>query len=227
MMSGASAARPRRSHPFDRRCEILDEHIGSGVRRFSACPVRRLQVQHDRALVAVVVEKRGRIPPRRVAAARVWSPPCRFSPVTSAPDRPAAWSPKGRHHGGRVDDGRAMVRHQASLQQEIVDCCRSAICPPGQGSRKCDAAPAKRMAISLTYRSGGCVPEGRTAETKRFRREQLIAPGIVEPGPGPLGPPAESRTRRPIAGRSQVPARRRAGTDTRPVAGDALRPRPG
>ena len=89
-MSGRSArtAVLAEPHPLDHAgAEILDEHIGAGDQTLQCLhPVRRLQVQHDRALVAVVVEERGGEPAPPIGCGPVWSPPCGFSTLmTSAP----------------------------------------------------------------------------------------------------------------------------------------------
>ena len=69
-----------KAHPVDHPgAKVLDEHVGGGDQPLQRLdPGRRLQVQHDRPLVAVVVEERGRKPappvgrgPRMIATLRV------------------------------------------------------------------------------------------------------------------------------------------------------------
>ena len=71
----------------DAGTEILHEHIGLATSRFSASSAAAvLQIQHDRALVAVVVEKRRGEPVAAVGAgAGVVRRPGASTLITSAP----------------------------------------------------------------------------------------------------------------------------------------------
>ena len=94
MFGDDGADRRLRRRPGDRR------RRGGNSGRTTSAPAasrfkhleraRVLQVEHDRALVAIVVEKDAVNPPRRLAPARVESPPPGGSTlITSAP-----WSPR-------------------------------------------------------------------------------------------------------------------------------------